>query len=455
MPIQKGEEAVLTIDRLVYGGEGIGSVEGFKVFVPNVAPGDKVRVVITRRRSHFAEGRVIEMIKPSAQRIEPRRMHFSECGGCQWQFLSYEDQVKIKEDHVRDALSRIGGLSPDLVQPILPNESPWFYRNKMEVSFGPGPDELVQIGLYPPGFHYEVFDLKECFLESKEMPEFVAKVREFAHKHKIPFYNGRSETGFLRSLILREGKNTGERMLILHTAHQGFPQLEAFTKLFKDDPRVTSLYWITVEQLRGKPTKFFDHHLAGKPVLTESMTLEGGAELHFDILPRAFFQTNTKQAERLYAKAVEVAGLTGEETVFDLYCGTGTIGLFCAHKAKHVVGIDMNESAIENAQENTKRNGITNAEFICGSVESQLKNLTHKPDVVVVDPPRAGLGEEVVAQCAAFKADRIVYVSCNPTSLARDLKWFAEQGYETQSVSPIDMFPQTHHVECVALLKRS
>jgi len=451
-PVKKGQEVTLTIDTLVYGGQGLGQIEGYKIFVPKVVPGDTVRVRISKRRSAFAEAKLLEVVEPSPKRTTPKCKHFQTCGGCQWQFLPYEEQVRIKGQHVQDAVSRLAGLDADLVRATVPCKEEWFYRNKMELSFGPGPDGTVMLGFYPPGYHFEVFNLEECFLHSPWLADLVAKVRDFANAYKIPLYRSDTHEGLLKNLIVREGKNTGERMIILLTSTSLFEHKDAFVKLFEDDASVTSLYWNTLYQVPGQPTWIEENLLLGKPHLTEKMTLTDGSQLEFDILPQAFFQTNTRQAEVLYSLVTEAAQLTGEELVFDLYCGTGTIGLFCAQKARQVVGIEINESAVESARSNALKNKIQNIQFYLGSVDARLATLTEKPDVVIVDPPRAGLGPEVTEKCAAFGAKSIVYVSCNPTSMARDLKHFAELGYRTEFVTPVDMFPQTHHIECVARL---
>lgn len=454
MKPKKGQTVNLKIDSLVFGGSGIGQVEGFKVFVDGVAPGDTVEASVNRVRSNYGEAKLLQVLEPSSLRIQPRCKHFGVCGGCKWQFLDYAEQCKVKEQQVKDALHRIGGFPEELVLPLIPNASPWFYRNKMELSFGYSPDGKVMLGFYPPGYHYEVFDVEECFLQSELMVEIVKKVRDFANAHKIPVYDSHTHEGLLKTLTVREGKNTGEVMVILTTSTGVFDHKDAFTDLFKGDERITSLYWNTVYQVPGHPTWIEENHLLGKEALTEKLMLENGQELSFDILPQAFFQTNTKQAELLYSEVVRLAGLNGKETVFDLYCGTGTIGLFCAHKARHVYGVELNESAVESARGNALKNNIKNVSFLLGTVESRIVELKEKPDVLIVDPPRAGLEGDTVSQCSAFGAGKIVYVSCNPTTLARDLKLFKELGYSVQSVQPVDMFPQTHHVECVALLTK-
>jgi 23S rRNA (uracil1939-C5)-methyltransferase len=453
---KKNQELELKIDALVYGGNGIGQVEGYKVFVDSVAPGDSVLARMTKAKSSYGEAKLLKVLQPSALRIEPRCKHFSVCGGCKWQFLDYAKQCDEKEQQVKDAVSRIGGLPVSLVKPLIPCVEPWFYRNKMELSFGLSASGEAMLGFYPPGYHYEVFDLEECFLQSELLAEIAKKVRDFANEHKIPVYNSKTHEGLLRTLTVREGKNTGEVMVILTTSTGVFDHKDGFVALFENDPRISSVYWNSVYQVPGQPTWIEENLLAGKASLTETLMLETGVQLEFDILPQAFFQTNTKQAEVLYSQVLLAAGLTGEEVVFDLYCGTGTIGLFCAHKAKQVVGIEINESAVESARGNAQRNKISNVSFYLGGVEQRLEELgkssVAKPDIVIVDPPRAGLEGDTVEKVAAFRANKIVYVSCNPSTLARDLKLFAEKGYTVASIQPVDMFPQTHHIECIAVL---
>jgi len=454
MKPKKGQELELKVSGIAFGGKGIADNEGFKIFVPDTCPGDLVRVQTGRVKKNYAEARVLEILKPSELRIDAKCAHFDTCGGCKFQFLDYEKQLEIKKQQVRDAMQRLAGLDPALVTDILGCETPWYYRNKMELSFGPGKDEdSVMLGFYPPGYHYEVFDLKECHLQSKDMAELVAKVRNWANEKYLNHHDSqRNPEGFLRNFTIREGKNTGERMVILTTTKAPFGDQASFVELFDEG---VSVYWTTVMQMKGQRTEIETHHLSGPEVLKETLKLETGEELSFDILPLAFFQTNTQQAEKLYSKVIELAALTGEETVFDLYCGTGTIGLFCAHAAKKVVGVEINPFSVKNARNNADQNKIENAKFYCGPVEKSLEDLTDTPDVVIVDPPRSGLGEKVVQQVAAFDAERIVYVSCNPTTLARDLKAFAELGYTTEAIQAVDMFPHTAHVECVCRLTKA
>jgi 23S rRNA (uracil1939-C5)-methyltransferase len=463
--LKKGQTLPITIETLVFGGQGLGKAEnGQKVFVDGTVPGDTVEVRVNKVKSGYAEAKRLTILKASPLRVEPKCRHFDTCGGCKWQFLSYEDQLKFKEQQVKDSIERLAELPGDLVLPILPNESPWNYRNKMDLSFGTGPDGKVMLGFYPPGFHFEVFNLTECHLMNDWMGSFVSEFRDFVNSRWWKVFNTESGEGLLRNLMIREGKNTGDVMVSLITSHEHFPKgtddLSALIDWMKARGNISSLYLSKITQKKGQATKQKEVLLFGKKTLTESLKLENGDELFFDILPQAFFQTNTRQAEKLYTRVLELAGLTGKEIVMDLYCGTGTIGLFCAHKAKRVIGVELNASAVDNARANAARNSISNAEFFLGDTERVLENHTEngdfpKPDVIIVDPPRNGLGPNVVHQCADFGARTIIYVSCNPTTLARDLKSFAKLGYTCELVHPVDMFPQTYHVECIAKLTRS
>ncbi len=449
MKIKKGQELELKINNIAFGGKGIGEKNGFKIFVPDACPGDLLNIKIGKVKKNYAEGRCLNVLKASPLRIEPRCKHFDVCGGCKFQFLSYQKQLEIKEQHVRDALERLAGLPDIRVQEILPCNSEWFYRNKMELSFGPSKNGGVMLGFYPPGYHYEVFDLEECYLQSADMSELVSNVRNWANKFKLTHYDSKKNPkGLLRNLTVREGKNTGEKMIILTTSTEEMDH-ESFIQLFQAH---VSVYRCIVEQEKGHRTSFHIKHLSGPKLLVENLKLENGKTLSFDILPRAFFQTNTQQAQILYSKVLEYADFKGDELLFDLYCGTGTIGLFCSHAVKQVYGLEINPSSIENAQNNAIKNDIQNVEFICGRVEDTLKSLKERPDVIIVDPPRSGLGSKTVDLVYEFQAERIIYISCNPTSLARDLKQFASLGYKTECVLPIDMFPHTAHIECLCRL---
>lgn len=436
MQLKKGQIVELKIEKLAFGGRGLGQLEdGLKVFVDGVVPGDLVEASFTKIKKNYAEADLVRILKESDLRIEPRCKHFERCGGCKFQMLSYKDQLQFKEEQVREALEHIGGFKNPPVEPIIGCEEQFFYRNKMEFSFGDESreDTVVRLGLHPPGRMFDVFDVEECFLGASQATEILERVRGFSRKHGY-------DKDFLNSLFLREGKNTGDMMVNLMTTSEDFPEVEEFAEMFQD---MTSVYWSIIKRKRGMSTQIKEHLLSGKPCIRDRI-----GDLEFKISPQAFFQPNTVQAEVLYEKVLELAGLTGEEVVFDLYCGTGTIGLYCARQASRVYGLEINESAVANARQNALLNGIENAEFLCGDVERNILKIPAASDVVIVDPPRSGLTEKVLQKIIEFKPKRIVYVSCNPATLARDVK-----GLNVETIQPIDLFPQTAHVELVVLLE--
>ncbi len=458
MQLQKGQIITAEIKKLAFGGRGIGALEdGRKVFVEGVVPGDKAEVSLSKIKKNYAEASLVKVVEPSKARVNPRCKHFDRCGGCKWQMLPYEEQLKYKEEQVREALTHTGGVTnvSEIVRPIIGCENFWFYRNKMEFSFGneSKEDPVVRVGLHPAGRRVDVFDVEECFLGSEKASEILARVRKFVADHRLTFYNYRTDEGLLSSLFIRESKSTGEIMVNLVTCKPDFEPQKEFVELLQDI--CASIYWTIIKRKRGMPTQHVEHLLYGKPTIQEELRRPDGSSLKFKISPQAFFQPNTRQAEVLYAEVLKAAQLTGEENVFDLYCGTGTIGLFCANQAKMVYGIELNESATKNAKQNMMLNGIENAWFKAGDVDARLYDIPGVPDVVIVDPPRCGLGEKVTDKVCGFEPGRIVYVSCDPVNLSRDVKFFEDRGYKLEYVQPVDMFPHTYHIEDVALLVRS
>ena len=464
--IRVGDEIELTIASLAFGGEGVARVQqGEKplvVFVEDVVPGEQVKVRIVTKKRNFARGIVQALIKPAEIRVKPKCKHFGPvqnngCGGCTWQFLDAAQQLHFKEQQVREALQRIGNIQADVVLPIIGGQ-PWYYRNKMEFSFSRTPEGELSLGLHVKRRHYDVIELTECFLQECFVGELVQKVRTFFQK--LDQAKSLDPEMRLHSFTIRVGKNTGQIMLII-TAENGKENfMEDFKKLALDFAaeeklNLGSIAFVQINNYKGSRKTFEEKIVHGKATIEETLHLADRRELRFEISPQAFFQPNTSMAEVLYAKAVEAAGLTGKETVFDLYCGTGTIGLFCAGKALKVYGIELNASAVENARANAKLNGIDNIEFVVGDVQQALAGIADKPDVVMVDPPRNGLAPKVVEMVADYGAPRIVYISCNPTSLARDAALFGKRGYTLISVQPVDMFPQTYHIENVALFNRN
>lgn len=445
MQYKKGEIIKVEINKIAFGGAGIGRYDDRVVFVPNTVPGDIVKARLTRIKPNFFEARVDKFIKESEKRIEPRCPHFAECGGCSLQYLNYEDQLKIKESQVVEALEHIGGFRNPPVKEIIGNKSPWYYRNKMEFSFSYGSDGRVLLGLHPKGYRYEVFELRECYLQTEKTAEIVQIVQKFTQDHNLKPFNYKKGEGLLRSLIVRFGKRTNERMINLVVSDEEFAFKKEFKELFTKF--ATSIYITRIIQNKGRRTETKEELIYGKKVLLEKM-----CDLKFEILPQAFFQPNTLQAETLYKTVAELGEISEKDTVFDLFCGTGTIGLFLANKAKKVYGADSNESAIHNAIENARLNGITNIKFHAGDAYKAVKEWGIKPDVTVVDPPRSGLSKKLCEKLAKLKTPKIVYVSCNPTTQARDLQILKKYGYKLITMQPIDMAPHTYHIETVAKL---
>jgi len=477
--LKKREQISVKIEKLAFGGKGIAYTqnedqENFVIFVDKVVPGDEAIVELHKVKPNFAEARLIEITKLSPLRIQAKCPHFGTCGGCTFQILPYNKQLKIKESQVRESIEHIGGIKNMDFKPIIGCENEWFYRNKMEFSFGYEDDEnlmdnkQISLGLHPKGRRYDVFDLKKCYLESNDIGNFVQTVKDFMREKNITLYHGRKNTGVLRSITVREGKRSGERLVNLLTSGDKFEPKDEFVELLTEQAAekgfkpATSIYLTKQITQKGTRTRFEEKLLYGKPHLLEIMELEDGNKLKFEILPQAFFQTNTIQAEILYSKVLELGHITQQDNVFDLFCGTGTIGLFCAHKAKKVFGVDINKSAIENANSNARMNDIQNSTFVSGDAFKIIadldENSNEKPDIIIVDPPRAGLKEELCNHLLKLKAKRLIYVSCNPTTLARDLKILCglDQSifphYKLNTIQPIDMFPHTYHVETVCEL---
>ena len=437
---KKGEIIEVEIEKVAFGGAGIGHYDDRIVFINDTVPGDVVKARLTRIKPKYFEARIEEFEQESEMRIAPRCPHFEECGGCALQYLTYEDQLKIKKDQVKEALEHIGGFKSPNVMPIIGNKTPWFYRNKMEFSFADG-----LLGLHPKGYRYEVFELKECYLQTEKTAEIVKKVQIFANDHNLKAYNFKKGTGLLRNLVIRFGKNTKERMINLVISHEEFKYKNEFKKMF--EKFASSIYITRIIQNKGRRTETVEELIYGKKVLLEKM-----CKLRFEILPQAFFQPNTLQAETLYKTVAELGEVTERDIVFDLFCGTGTIGLTLAEKAKQVYGADTNESAIKNAHENAQLNEIENIKFHAGDAYKAVKEWGIKPDITIVDPPRSGLSKKLCKKLAALKTPKIIYVSCNPTTQARDLQILKKHGYKLITVQPVDMAPQTYHIETVAKL---
>jgi 23S rRNA (uracil1939-C5)-methyltransferase len=442
---QKGEELDLSIDALAYGGAGIARLDGYVLFVQGAVPGDRVRARVTKRKRGYAEARMLELLDPSPDRIEPRAPH----PGAPWQVLPYERQLVEKESQVREALSRIGGFEEPPVEPIVPAVEPWRYRNKLEYSFGENEDGQLVLGFHKPGRWNEIDDVSEDILASERVDAVRETVKAWCREEGLSAYDRREGSGFLRNLVVREGRRSGQVQARIVTSDGDFRARDLAAAI-----EAAGVLWTRTEGVAETTREGETQLLAGKKTIDEELTC-AGERLRFRISPDAFFQTNTEMAERLYGAALELAGLSGRERVYDLFSGIGTIALALAPAAREVWGIELVEQAVADAIASAKFNGIDNARFYAGDVRTALRPLVEEagpPDVLMVDPPRAGLSQKVVRRMIETGAKRIVYVSCNPTTLAPNARQLADAGYTLDRIRPVDMFPQTPHIECVAQL---
>jgi 23S rRNA (uracil1939-C5)-methyltransferase len=451
-PVQKDQELELTIDRLAYGGNGVARLDGFVVFVRRGLPGDRVRARVTKVQRRHAEALATEVVEPSPQRVEAPCAHYPACGGCRFQDLAYDSQVAAKEDQVRDALKRIGGIAEPPLEPILPSDDVFHYRNKLEYSFTQLEDSPT-LGFHKAGRWDEVLEIERCWLTTDLGNAIRNAVREWARAERLVAYDQSEHRGYLRHLVVREGRNTAQVLVQLVTGPGEKFERGGFVDALRAFPEVKSIHWSVNDTQAEVTTNLPTELLWGEEAIEEEL-----CGLRFRVRPNAFLQTNTHMAEKLYGIAREFAGLTGNETVYDLYCGIGSIGLVLARDALTVWGVDVSEESIACALENAELNGIGNAAYFAGNVGQVLEELHSRsgdPDVVVVDPPRAGLAGKALKRLGEIEAPRIVYVSCNPTTLAGDIKRLrAEYGYDLKRVKPVDMFPHTPHVEAVSLLER-
>jgi 23S rRNA (uracil1939-C5)-methyltransferase len=451
-PVAKDQELELRVDSLAYGGNGVARLNGFVVFVRRGLPGDRVRARVTKVKRNHAEALATEVLEPSPERVDAPCSHYPACGGCRFQDLAYETQIAAKQTQVADALRRLGGIAEPPLEPILPAVERFHYRNKLEYSFTPGP-EGPMLGFHKAGRWDEVLDVERCWLTTDLGNAIREAVRAWAREEGLPAYDQAEGTGYLRHLVVREGRNTGQALVELVTAPGERFERGYLVEVLRRFPEVRSIHWAvndTPAEVTNLPTTL----LFGDEAIEEELL-----GLRFRVRPNAFLQTNTAMAERLYELAVDAAELTGEETVYDLYCGIGTIGLVMASQALTVWGVEVSEESVACALENAELNGIGNAAFFAGNVGQSLEELRDRagqPDVVVVDPPRAGLAGKALRRVGEAGAPRLVYVSCNPTTLAGDVKRLvADYGYRLEIARPVDMFPHTPHIETVALLHRS
>jgi 23S rRNA (uracil1939-C5)-methyltransferase len=455
-PVQRDQELELSIESLAFGGNGVARLDGFVVFVRRGLPGDTVKARVTKVQRRHAEAVATEVVTPGPVRVDAPCAHYPACGGCRFQDLAYDAQVATKHQWVADSLQRIAGLTDAPLEEIVPAASQFHYRNKMEYSFTQtaevegtaGPT----LGLHRAGRWDEVLQIDKCWLTSDVGNAIRNTMREWAREEKLTAYDQETHEGYLRHLMIREGRNTGQALVQLVTNRGERFDRERLIEVLTAIPEVKSIHW-SINEGVSETTELPTELIWGEDAIEEE--IDG---LRFRVRPNAFLQTNTEMAETLYAIAREFAGLTGNETVYDLYCGIGTIGLSMAKDAMTVWGIEISEESVACAIENQELNAIGNTAFFAGNVGEVLADLRTRagdPDVVVVDPPRAGLAGKALKRLGEIAAPRIVYVSCNPTTLAGDLKRLSDDyGYRLVRARPVDMFPHTPHVECVALLER-
>ena len=460
---KRGEILSLTIDDLAYGGEGVGRADGYVVFVPGGLPGDRLQVRLVQARSRFGRGAIEAVIEPSPQRVEAPCPYFGRCGGCRLQHVAYPAQLAYKTKQVADALERLGGLRDVPLRPIIGAEEIFGYRNKMEFTVarprrGAGTEAdsarggLV-VGLHETERYDAVLDIDRCLLQSDRMNALLAEARAFFVDRGLTVYEQDTGEGLLRFLMLREGRHTGELMTNVVTSAPAVSELAPLVARLQDREAGTTSVILNVNPKKASVAVGVEEHLlGGRDHIRERV---GG--LTFRVSANSFFQTNTRQAERLFDLVVESTGLTGTETVIDLYSGTGAISLLLARRARWVYGVELAQAAVDDAGANAAANGITNCTFLAGEVRFVLPSLIAKgvtAEVVVADPPRAGFHPKALHALITLGARRIVYVSCNPTTLARDLGELSRGGYRVEWVQPVDMFPHTPHIEAVARLER-
>lgn len=450
-PVSKGDELELRVDSLAYGGNGVARHDGFVVFVRRALPGDSVRARVTKVKRGFAEAVAEEVLSAGPARIEAPCRHFGRCGGCRFQDFAYESQLEAKEAQVREALVRLGGILDPPVERIVPAASQYRYRNKLEYSFTQTTDGPA-LGFHRAGRWDEVLPIEECLLTTGLGNAVRDAVQAWAREERLEAFDQNTHTGYLRHLVYREARATGQVLVQLVTAAGRRFEEGYLVEVLRRIPEVRSIHWAVndgVAEVTNLPTTL----LWGDDAIEEELL-----GLRLRVRPNTFLQTNSEMAERLYGLVREFAGLTGHETVYDLYCGTGTIALALAAEALTVWGVEVSEESVASAIDNAVLNGVANAAFFAGNVAGALEELRERsgaPDVVVVDPPRAGLAGKALRQVARLEAPRIVYVSCNPTTLAPDLKVLRDEGgYELVRCRPVDMFPHTPHIESVSLLER-
>ncbi|MFC0523653.1 23S rRNA (uracil(1939)-C(5))-methyltransferase RlmD [Pontibacillus salicampi] len=451
-PVNKNETIELTFEDLTHEGNGVGKVNGYPLFVPYALPGEKAQVKVVKVKKNFGFGILLDVKEASQERVDPPCDVYEKCGGCQLQHMSYKMQLDMKQKQVKDAMHKIGHLSHVPVHPTIGMEDPWRYRNKVQIPVGETEEGGLKAGFYRKRSH-DIIDMDTCVIQDEHNDRMVEAVRRIAEKYSIEPYKEENHRGVLRHIMVRTGQTTGDIMVVIITKTKKLPHQEAIVQEIRDTfPNVKSI----IHNVNNKRTNVImgdqTNILWGDKYIVDTI-----GDIRFNISPKSFYQVNPTQTKALYDQALQYANLKGHETVVDAYCGIGTISLFLAKQAKKVLGVEIVAPAVDDAKKNAKLNNIENAEFYVGEAESLLpwwQSQGLRPDVIVVDPPRKGCDESLLNAMIQMQPEKIVYVSCNPSTLARDLRILEDGGFETQEVQPVDMFPQTGHVECVSHLRR-
>lgn len=456
----KNEVISITIEDIGADGEGIGKVNGFTLFVKDAVVGDELLVRVMKTKKTYGFARIEKIVTPSIHRVSPKCEIATKCGGCQIQQLSYDEQLRYKQNKVLNCLKRIGGIENPPMEPIVSMENPYHYRNKAQFPVGKRTDGDVVIGFYA-GRTHSIIDTAKCYIGEESTESIVACIRTFLKREKISIYDEESHKGLVRHILIRVGYQTKEIMVCLIINGNKLPASDQFVRDLlecKDLPEGYQMTSICLNKNTKKTNVILGDEII--PLYGETYITDSIGEISYQISPLSFYQVNPTQTKKLYDLALEYAALTGKELVWDLYCGIGTISLFLAKEAKMVYGVEIIPQAIEDARKNAVLNGITNAEFFVGAAEDvlpqQYRNSEGKiyADVIVVDPPRKGCDESLLETIVAMEPNRVVYVSCDPATLARDLKYLISHGYQLEKVRPVDQFPHSVHVETVALLIR-
>ncbi len=461
MSIRKRDEVTLDITEMAFGGRGIAKVDGFAVFVDQTAPGDRVKARIVRKKKQFAEARVLELQNASPDRIDPPCPYSGACGGCKWQFLAYDRQLEYKRRHVIDALERIGKISDPIVHPVIGSEPVFAYRNKMEFSCSDrrwlmaeelGDPEIgfdFALGLHVPGTFHKVLDIDACLLQPDTGNRILNDVKSYMKQSSEPPYGLKTHTGFWRFLMLRHSVAYDNWLVNIITADENREVVTPLAGYLMDHyDCVASVVNNITARRSGVAVGEYEIHLSGAPLLRERL-----GPFEFSVSANSFFQTNTRGAVKLYDTVRQYADLSGTETVVDLYSGTGTIPIWLSDSAASVIGIEIVESAVADAEKNCAENGVNNCRFVTGDIRECIASIDQRPDLMVIDPPRVGMHKDVVKAVTAMGPERMVYVSCNPATMARDLEMLKEC-YRLVEVQPVDMFPHTYHIESVAKLEK-